>query len=215
MKRLAGEIAKHGRFYSALICGALAYAAGSVLKLQSPLLAAGDAFYLVFLVLIAVMIGGQSAADLKRRARTEDEGIAVVVFVTLATIVYFAAAVFIALNKKHGVDPLSLGLALAGAPLGWLTLQAIMAFHYADVHYFDDPSTADDEGDLQFPGKGDPGPWDFLYYSFVVGMTCQVSDVQVLTTPMRRLTLFHGVVSFFFNTVFIAMAVNAGVALAS
>ncbi len=46
-------------------------------------------------------------------------------------------------------------------------------------------------------------------------MTCQVSDVQVLTTAMRRATLLHGIGSFFFNTVFIAMAVNAGVALAS
>jgi uncharacterized membrane protein len=216
MKRLAGEISKHGRFYSALICGAAAYGIASALKQQAPLLAAGDAFYLVFLTLIAVMVAGQSPADLKKRAKTEDEGIVIVFLVTLATIVYFVAAVFIALNKKHGIDPLSLGLALAGAPLGWLTLQAIMAFHYADVHYFDDPSCADDEGDLQFPGdRGDPGPWDFLYYAFVVGMTCQVSDVQVLTTPMRRLTLLHGVVSFFFNTVFIAMAVNAGVALAS
>jgi uncharacterized membrane protein len=90
-----------------------------------------------------------------------------------------------------------------------------MAFHYADIHYFDDPDIKGDEKDLGFPGRGDPGPWDFLYYSFVVGMTCQVSDVQVRTTVMRRATMLHGVVSFFFNTVFIAMAVNAGVALAS
>jgi uncharacterized membrane protein len=48
----------------------------------------------------------------------------------------------------------------------------------------------------------------------VIGMTAQVSDVQVRTSVMRRATLYHGVVSFFFNTVFIAMAVNAGVTLA-
>ena len=56
---------------------------------------------------------------------------------------------------------------------------------------------------------------DFLYFSFVIGMTCQVSDVQVKTMVMRRAILGHGVASFFFNTVFIAMAVNAAVALAS
>ena len=105
-------------------------------------------------------------------------------------------------------------LAGIGAPLGWLVLHTVMAFHYADIHYFDDPDCADDDKDLDFPGRGDPGPWDFLYYSFVVGMTAQVSDVQVRTTVMRRATLLHGVVSFFFNTVFIAMAVNAGVTLA-
>ena len=91
-----------------------------------------------------------------------------------------------------------------------------MAFHYGDIHYFDDPRTsADDRGDLDFPGRGEPCPWDFLYFSFVIGMTCQVSDVQVKTTMMRRTVLWHGVVSFFFNTVFIAMAVNAAVAMAS
>jgi uncharacterized membrane protein len=90
-----------------------------------------------------------------------------------------------------------------------------MAFHYADIHYFDDPATAqDDARDLDFPGKGEPCAWDFLYFSFVVGMTAQVSDVQVKTTVMRKAVLWHGVVSFFFNTVFIAMAVNAAVSMA-
>ncbi|HEX4270387.1 MAG TPA: DUF1345 domain-containing protein, partial [Rhizomicrobium sp.] len=113
----------------------------------------------------------------------------------------------------HELVPLL--LAGVGALMGWFVLHTVMAFHYADIHYFDDPDIEGDEKDLDFPGRGQPGPWDFLYYSFVVGMTAQVSDVQVRTTVMRRATMLHGVVSFFFNTVFIAMAVNAGVALAS
>ncbi|MEO8896257.1 MAG: DUF1345 domain-containing protein, partial [Rhizomicrobium sp.] len=110
----------------------------------------------------------------------------------------------------HHTDILPLVLAAIGAPLGWCVLHTVMAFHYADIYYFDDS-----ERDLEFPGRGDPGPWDFLYFSFVIGMTAQVSDVQVKTTVMRRSVLWHGIVSFFFNTVFIAMAVNAGVTLAS
>jgi uncharacterized membrane protein len=58
------------------------------------------------------------------------------------------------------------------------------------------------------PGEEQPDYWDFLYFSFVIGMTCQVSDVQVTSRPMRRLTLMHGVLSFFFNTVIPALAVN-------
>jgi uncharacterized membrane protein len=139
----------------------------------------------------------------------------VVLLITVATMGFFCDAVFTALNKKHGLEVAPIVLAGLGALLGWLVLHTVMAFHYADIHYFDDPDCEGDEKDLDFPGKGDPGSWDFLYYSFVVGMTCQVSDVQVLTTVMRRATLLHGVVSFFFNTVFIAMAVNAGVSLAS
>jgi len=67
---------------------------------------------------------------------------------------------------------------------------------------------------LDFPGpKKDPGVWDFLYFATVVGMTAQTSDVQVTTTTMRKFVLLHGIVSFAFNTVLIAIAVNVVVSL--
>ena len=215
MKRLMTLVLRHGRFYVALICGLATVLLCHLMGFDAPLLAGGDVFYLVFLALMLVMIGRQKKADLKKRAKSEDEGIVVVLLITLATMGFFCDAVFTALSKKHGLDIAPLVLAGIGAPLGWFVLHTVMAFHYADIHYFDDPDCDGDEKDLDFPGRGDPGAWDFLYYSFVVGMTAQVSDVQVRTTVMRRATLIHGVVSFFFNTVFIAMAVNAGVALAS
>lgn len=212
---MKAAIARHLRFYIALACGLLAFAAAHAAGLDVAVLAGGDVFYLVFLTLCALTIVRQQAVDLKKRAGNEDEGIAIVVLVTLATMTFFCEAAFVAINNKHGLDLAPLLLAGLGAALGWLVLHTIMAFHYADLHYFTDPDCKDDSGDLAFPGKGDPGPWDFLYFSFVVGMTAQVSDVQVLTTPMRRTVLWHGVISFFFNTVFIAMAVNAAVAIAS
>jgi uncharacterized membrane protein len=214
MKGLIAILSRHGRFYISLALGAAAVLAGWASGFDAPLLAGGDVFYLVFLGLCLVMIAGQKTEDLKRRAKTEDEGVVVVLLIILATMGFFTYGVFTALNRKHGIEVPALVLAGIGAPLGWAVLHTVMAFHYADVHYFDDPDCVGDEKDLAFPGDRDPGPWDFLYYSFVVGMTAQVSDVQVLTTEMRKLTLFHGVVSFFFNTVFIAMAVNAAVALA-
>ena len=212
---MPAALQRHIRFFSALSCGVAAYGLAIGFGLEAPLLAGGDVFYLVFLGLCLRLIARQSAADLKRRARRQDEGIAIVLLITLATMGYFCGAVFIALNRKSGGPDLGpLILAGIGAPLGWLVLHTVMAFHYADIHYFDDPDCADDQTDLLFPGGGDPGPWDCLYYSFVVGMTAQVSDVQVTTTLMRRATMLHGVMSFFFNTVFIAMAVNAAVAMA-
>jgi uncharacterized membrane protein len=215
MKGLITSLSRHGRFYIALVCGLATILVARLMGFDAPFLAGGDVFYLVFLVLCGVMIAGQKKADLKKRAKSEDEGIAIVFLITVATMAFFCDAVFTALSKKHGLDIPPLVLAGIGAPLGWFVLHTLMAFHYADVHYFDDPDCADDDKDLDFPGRGDPGIWEFLYYSFVVGMTAQVSDVQVRTTVMRRTTLIHGVVSFFFNTVFIAMAVNAGVTLAS
>ena len=70
-----------------------------------------------------------------------------------------------------------------------------------------------DAGGLKFPGTDQPHAWDFMYYSFVIGMTAQVSDVMVLTTLIRQLTLAQAVISFFFNTVLIALAVNVAVVL--
>lgn len=212
---IAAVLARHIRFYIALICGVAAWFVAQRLGLQVAALAGGDVFYAIFLALCVIMVAGQAPADLKRRAKSEDEGIAIVVLVTLATMAFFCIAVFAALHEKNGRALTPLLLAAAGALLGWFTLHTVMAFHYADIHYFDDPDCKGDEKDLDFPGRGDPGVWDFLYFSFVIGMTAQVSDVQVTTSVMRRAVLGHGVVSFFFNTVFIAMAVNAGVALAS
>jgi len=96
------------------------------------------------------------------------------------------------------------GLTVLGS---WSLIHTVFAVHYAHLYY--GPSN----GGLIFPGGGDPNYYDFLYYSFVVGMTCQVSDVQVAEAGMRRLTLVHGVLSFFFNTVVLALAVSVGAGL--
>jgi uncharacterized membrane protein len=216
LDRLVAAFGRHVRFVVALGCGLAAFAAGRVLDLPTALLAGGDVFYGVFLGLSLGLIARQSAEDLRHRAQSEDEGVGVVLLIIVATMLFFVIAVFEALAGRHGGELTPLVLAGLGAPLGWLVLHTAMAFRYADLHYFDDPGTrTDDSGSLDFPGGGDPGAWDFLYFSFVIGMTCQVSDVAVRSTRMRRTVLWHGLAAFFFNTVFIAMAVNAAVAMAA
>jgi uncharacterized membrane protein len=107
---------------------------------------------------------------------------------------------------------LVLRLLLAGLAVlaSWTLTHATFALHYAHYYYGDGPAPGpqDDRGGLAFPGGQLPDFSDFLYFSFVIGMTCQVSDIQVTSRPMRRLTLLHGVLSFFFNTVILALAVN-------
>ena len=103
-----------------------------------------------------------------------------------------------------------LGLAGLAVVFSWTLTHSTFALHYAHHFYGDGPrpGNADDRGGLAFPGSEPPNFFDFLYFSLVVGMTCQVSDVQVTSRPMRRLTLLHGVLAFFFNTVILALAVN-------
>ena len=65
------------------------------------------------------------------------------------------------------------------------------------------------------PAETEPGVYDFLYFAFVTGMTAQTSDVAITSTAMRKFNLMHGIVSFFFNTVLVAAAVNVVISLAS
>lgn len=215
MSRASAYLHHHERFYAAAAAGLASFGVARALGFAAPLLLGGDVFFAAFLIFSALLLA-EPPEKFARRADSNDEGIVIVMLVTLGTVIFFCAAAFEAINTRHSPSPMPLLLAALGAPLGWLVLNTVMAFHYANLHYFDDPQIPDDdERDLEFPGCAQPGPWDFLYFSFVVGMTCQVSDVQVKTMVMRRAVLGHGVISFFFNTVFIAMAVNAAVAMAA
>ena len=125
------------------------------------------------------------------------------------------AAIFALLAGEGRPDPWDLPLAIASVPLGWLTLHTIAAFHYAHLYYATEGEDVRDAGGLDFPGTREPGAWHFLYFSFVIGMTAQVSDVTVHAAGMRRLVLGHSIVAFFYNTVLLALAVNVAVTLAS
>jgi uncharacterized membrane protein len=101
-----------------------------------------------------------------------------------------------------------LALSAAALLLSWLVIQTIFAFHYARLYYSLPEGQTNHLGGLKFPDDDDPDYLDFAYYSFVVGMTSQVSDVAVLSRQMRRLTLIHGVLSFVYNIVVLAMSIS-------
>lgn len=204
----------HARFYVSVLVGVVVGVVTELWALPVQPMAAGDAFFAVYVVSMAVMATRASADDLRRRSRYEDEGIGLIVLITLAAIGLSIGSIFALLAQPGSPDPLPLVLAIASVPLGWLTLHTIAAFHYAHLYYAPAdiaPEEGKDVGGLAFPQTDEPTGWDFLYYSFVVGMTAQVSDVDVLTSSMRRLTLAHSVVSFFYNTVILALAVNLAV----
>ncbi len=216
-RSIAAHLRHHVRFYCAALLGLGVYFFAPLPQHGLRILAAGDVFFVVYLLAMAAMAAQVEAETLRARAAREDEGIAIVILIVLVTIAFCCVAVIEVLNQKLAPAVLPLGMALIAAPLGWLTLHTVAAFHYANLFYAPaarrDRSGAD--GPLVFPGTSHPGAWDFLYYAFVVGMTAQVSDVQITSTKLRRATLGHAVVSFGFNTAIIAMAVNAVVVIAS
>jgi uncharacterized membrane protein len=202
-----GHARHHARFYAAALLGAIVWAAGGQLLPALRGILASDAFFAAYLVSTAATALREDADALRRRARYEDEGIFVILLLTILTLVSSLLSVF-ALVREGGRDGgTHLALCVASVPLGWLTLHTVAAFRYAHLYYARTKGDADAAG-LEFPGTPEPDAVDFLYYSLVVGMTAQVSDVTVHSSAMRRFTLAHAVVSFFFNTGLIALAVN-------
>lgn len=92
----------------------------------------------------------------------------------------------------------------------WTLLHTLFGLRYAHTFYGDSQQSGVHEhaGGLIFPGNRPPDYFDFAYFSFVVGMTCQVSDVQITSRRMRHLTLAHSVLSFGFNTIILALLIN-------
>ena len=168
----------------------------------------------LFLVLTALAIGPASPDRLRARARAQDASIWVIqALIVLAAVASLVAAIAL-LKKAEGetVAMLASRIVLAGAVvvLSWTAIHTVFAVHYAHAFYGDGPAPGpDDAGGLLFPGN-DPTPdfWDFFYFSLVLGMTCQVSDVQITGKHMRRLASAHGALSFFFNTVILALTIN-------
>lgn len=216
MHRLVSQRRHHLRFMAALAAGLAVWAvigrlAGPIQD-QARILAAGDAFFAVYLVSTWLTWRGASPARVMRDVESGDEGIFVIGLITSAAFALCLASLFLLIEADAALPHWQTALAIASVPLGWLMLHTVMAVHYARL-YYGRPEAGETDGGLLFPGTAEPELSDFVYYSFVVGMTAQVSDVQVLTSRMRQATLVHGVASFFFNTVILALAVNVAVGL--
>lgn len=166
-----------------------------------------------FLALTLLAVGDASPERLKRRAQHQDSRAWVIlgIIVTASSVSLAALGFVLQKGPETGAAMAALRIGLAGLSVvaSWLLTHTIFGLHYAHFYYGDPGKKGGPvRGGLAFPGGHQPDYWDFFYYSFVIGMTCQVSDVQVTSRPIRRLTLAHGVLSFFFNTGVLALAVN-------
>ena len=168
------------------------------------LLVGWDSGVVLYLALIYWYMAHASIARLRQRAAIEDEGaIALLVLTTTAALASLAAVVA---EIGQAPSPYHVVLGMGTILLSWTFMHSIFALHYAREFFgkgYDERT-----GGLVFPGKEDPDYWDFLYYSLVVAMTAQVSDVQITSKTIRRLTTVHGVASFFFNVTVLALTVN-------
>jgi uncharacterized membrane protein len=168
------------------------------------ILVSWDSGVTLYLSLISRLMARESIARIRERAAVEDEGAIVLLVLTTAAAIASLAAVLAELGESPTAYQVVLGLGTI--LLSWGFMHTIFALHYA--HEFYGEGSDHRIGGLVFPGDEAPDYWDFLYYSLVVAMTAQVSDVQITSKVIRRLTAAHGVISFFFNVTVLALTVN-------
>jgi uncharacterized membrane protein len=168
-----------------------------------------------------VMLGCHSDKIRTRAARQDDSGV-VILIVVLAAMFSSFAAIFGLLGAAKGASDESklffVGLAAATIVISWLVTQVAFTLHYAHEYYAPDQfsdDTSDAKNALTFPGDNKPDYWDFFYFATSFGAASQTSDIVINTKSMRRLTTLHAIVSFFFNTMVLALTINLAASLAS
>jgi uncharacterized membrane protein len=175
------------------------------LRLVTRMLLGWDIFVAFYLVLAFAMMFRSDMAHIRRNAVMQDDGRFLILLVTALGAFASIAAIVFELGASHRSAP-ELALATGTIALSWAMVHTTFALHYAHDYY----RAAKPRG-LQFPSgdqHDDADYWDFVYFSFVIGMTAQVSDVGITDKTIRRTATVHGVISFVFNTALVALMVN-------
>jgi uncharacterized membrane protein len=216
----ARGVVRYGSVYAAIGGGIVIAAIAFAFWRSDALVLGAIGFFTLYLATMLVRLPGLTPEVLRAHADESDVPGYVILVIALAALVAAIASLFGILNGTSKPDGFRLALGIAALGLGWLALNAMIGFHYAFEYYETNgdgaPNKAGDRphrAGLDFPGKDLPDALSFLYFSFVVAMTAQVSDVDVTSNGMRRLVLFHGILAFVFNTVILATAVNIVVSL--
>jgi len=110
------------------------------------------------------------------------------------------------LGGSKQADVSQMLLAMVTILLSWAFVHTIFSLHYAHEYYGERRDKK--VGGLRFPGDAQPDYWDFFYFSLVIGMTSQVSDVAITSRVIRRMVAVHGALAFLFNVAVLALTVS-------
>jgi len=196
------------RLIYAIVLGTLVWIAMPVkYSLTTRALVASDVASLFMLAVALLIILRADAAETRRRAAAFDPGRGVVwAIVILASVLGLVASAVVVRQGKSTASfegQLHLVLCFASVVIAWVLTHSSFTLRYAHLYY-----RGEGKGGISFPGDEDPDDSDFAYFSFTIGMTFQVSDTNITSREIRRTVLRHGLLSFLFNTVIVALALN-------
>lgn len=174
-------------------------------RLATRLIVGWDAFAALYLILAYLVMLRCDVNHIRRSAVLQDDGRFLILLLTAFGALASLGAIVFELGAAKG-SKAALILAIGTIALSWALVHTAFALHYAHDFY-----RGKKPGGLQFPSgeaREDADYWDFVYFSFVIGMTAQVSDVGITGRIIRRTATVHGIVAFVFNTALLALMVN-------
>ena len=169
-------------------------------------MAAFDVAALVFLIAISTLLRKGEAAQMRKAAEANDANRVGLLVLTGVTMVVILTSVAKEMQSKS--DALAIALVIATLVLAWLFSNTVYGLHYAHLFYSDCDGDGKDAGGVDFPSCDEPDYWDFLYFSFTLGMTFQTSDVEISSQTVRRVVLGQCLAAFVFNIGVLAFTIN-------
>ena len=194
--------------------GALVFVNNAPKGLEFQLLAAWVGGAICFLIVIWSMMLRASAAQTRCRSQQQEVDHRFILMVAIAAAFASLFVIGFVLGKYKDSTGSQVSLSIAAVFCSWLLVHTLFAHHYAAFYYRPcakqsaSDSGGEYNGGLKFAGEMPPRYSDFLYFSFVIGMSAQTSDIPIVKSAMRRLTVGHMIVSYYFYSVILALAVS-------
>src|SRR3954471_12858106 len=216
MNWIARQDARHRIAISLAMAVAVWWALRGRVQTSTQWIVTWDVFALCVLVLAWLTILTTPPEKLRARAQKQDlSHIVIFIFVLIAACAGLFAVGFLFFNKTVVIQRshfiVHLLITLVAVICSWALVHTVFGLRYAHTYYGDPDGPQgplSHAGGLQFPGDRAPDYMDFAYFSFTIGMTFQVSDVVITSRDFRKLVLLHGMLSFGFNTVILALALS-------
>lgn len=202
------------KLFISLFAAASAFAISYLFDLTSTIrfIISWDIFALAMITMSWLLFFKTTAAQQHEIVKRQDDSISVIFAIVLSAVcVSLLAAILLILNNGESsfYKEVRTGFTIAAITTSWILLHTIFTIRYAHLYHSYHGLTKEDEnGGIEFPGGGAPDYIDFAYFSFVIGMTFQVSDVTISSKTVRRYVLMHSLISFVFNTIIVALTVN-------
>jgi uncharacterized membrane protein len=216
MNWISKQDARHRIVISLVLALLVWFALSRHLQSSTRCIITWDSFAVATLILAWLTIVTTPPDKLRARAQKQDlSHILIFVFVLVTACAGLFSVGFLFFSKQAFGEPshfwIHLAASLIAVVCSWMLVHTVFGLRYAHT-YYGDPDGPEGPiphaGGLEFPGDREPDYVDFAYFSFVIGMTFQVSDVVITSRDFRKLALVHGMLSFGFNTVILALALN-------